>query len=370
MPGLYLGDAEVTGVRLGAREVTAVYRGAELLWSKPTGGDGTPPNGPATVTATATSSSTVDVSWPAATDDVGVVGYRVRRGTQTIAASVPGLSFTDTGLAAGSTHTYSVSAVDAAGNYSLGATSEPVTLPAAPTATPVFRAASTGAQQAAADTSLTAPVPVGTQAGDLMLLVMRTNRFLDTQANVGTPAGWTRAATNSSYAGTAGHALLFTRRAQSADLGGTVTVPILNGDASARTATILAYSSAAGISGVTWGGSGTAATSLDAPTTTGVANGRLLCAWMQGGDTFIGGSGTTPPVSMTERVDFHGDYHNGIAAADEPITADGPTGVRAAARGTSYPYVSLTLVIQPATAEPNWIAAGTWTGTDPWAAHS
>jgi chitodextrinase len=83
--------------------------------------DGTPPSKPTGFTATAAGSSQVNLSWNAATDNVSVTGYRIYRGVQ-LAGSVDGstLVFADTGLAPATTYTYSVAAVDAAGNESAG----------------------------------------------------------------------------------------------------------------------------------------------------------------------------------------------------------------------------------------------------------
>jgi chitodextrinase len=92
------------------------------------------PTGPSSLTASATSSSSVQLSWPAATDNVGVVGYRVYRGgaqlTQTTALSYP-----DTGLSAQTTYPYEVRAVDAAGNLGAPAAAS-ATTPGADTASP------------------------------------------------------------------------------------------------------------------------------------------------------------------------------------------------------------------------------------------
>ena len=86
--------------------------------------DTTPPGAPASLTATAAGTSQVNVAWSAASDDVGVAGYRVERCTGSgcssfaeIVALGPGASvYSDIGLAAGSTYGYRVRAVDAAGN--------------------------------------------------------------------------------------------------------------------------------------------------------------------------------------------------------------------------------------------------------------
>jgi hypothetical protein len=81
------------------------------------GPDTTPPGPPSGLSGTPTS-TTVALSWTAATDDRGVVGYRVVRDGNVVADAdvVTGTSFTDTGLTPGTTYHYVVRAVDAAGN--------------------------------------------------------------------------------------------------------------------------------------------------------------------------------------------------------------------------------------------------------------
>ncbi|GAA2351495.1 hypothetical protein GCM10010170_041660 [Dactylosporangium salmoneum] len=81
------------------------------------GGDTTPPSTPGSLTVTGTTSSSVSLSWNASTDNVGVTGYDILRGGTTI-ATVTGTSYTNTGLAASTTYTYTVKARDAAGNLS------------------------------------------------------------------------------------------------------------------------------------------------------------------------------------------------------------------------------------------------------------
>lgn len=75
------------------------------------------PSAPTGVTANAISASQVSISWSESTDNVGVVGYRVyRNGTQVGTPSTP--PYTNSGLAANTTYSYTVAAVDAAGNVS------------------------------------------------------------------------------------------------------------------------------------------------------------------------------------------------------------------------------------------------------------
>ena len=82
------------------------------------------PTAPAGLTATMVSGSRIDLSWTAATDNVGVTGYRVERCqsagcsdfAQVAQPAGTGTGYTDTGLTAGTSYTYRVRAVDAAGN--------------------------------------------------------------------------------------------------------------------------------------------------------------------------------------------------------------------------------------------------------------
>lgn len=89
------------------------------------------PSIPAGLAATAVASARIDLAWSAATDNAGVVGYRVYRGSTQIGAPA-GTSFIDTGLDASTSYTYTVKAVDAAGNLSGASAAVTATTPAAP----------------------------------------------------------------------------------------------------------------------------------------------------------------------------------------------------------------------------------------------
>jgi beta-lactamase superfamily II metal-dependent hydrolase len=81
-----------------------------------------PPTAPAALVASAASSSGIDLSWGASTDNVGVTGYNVYRSTNGSSFSLAGTSsttgFADLGLASSTTYWYQVTAVDGAGNQS------------------------------------------------------------------------------------------------------------------------------------------------------------------------------------------------------------------------------------------------------------
>src|SRR6266480_2640188 len=90
---------------------------APLSVTTPPLADTTAPTTPSGVAASALTSSSLTLSWSPATDNVGVTGYRVYR-NGTLAASPGGTSASITGLSAATTYSFTVSAVDAAGNAS------------------------------------------------------------------------------------------------------------------------------------------------------------------------------------------------------------------------------------------------------------
>jgi chitodextrinase len=97
-----------------------------IAWLASGGGSGadtTPPSAPSNLSATVVSSSQLNLSWTASTDNVGVADYDIFRSTDGASfapvASTTGTSHADTGRAAGTTYWYRVTANDAAGNASV-----------------------------------------------------------------------------------------------------------------------------------------------------------------------------------------------------------------------------------------------------------
>ena len=94
--------------------------------------DTTAPSIPTGLSAIAVSSSQINLAWTASTDNVGVTGYKIYR-TGSLITSVTGTSYSNTGLIAGTSYSYTVATYDAAGNVS--AQSNPVSATTAGTAT-------------------------------------------------------------------------------------------------------------------------------------------------------------------------------------------------------------------------------------------
>jgi len=90
----------------------------------PAAADTTPPTAPTNLTATAASTTQINLSWTASTDNVGVTGYKVERCSGAACANFvqiatpTGITLTDTGLTASTSYSYRVRANDAAGNNS------------------------------------------------------------------------------------------------------------------------------------------------------------------------------------------------------------------------------------------------------------
>ncbi|MDF9409007.1 fibronectin type III domain-containing protein [Pelotomaculum isophthalicicum JI] len=130
---LAAGDADSGAVRVVFGQANASDKN-ESRWAKYVvkilvGQDAVAPAWPEGSALTAAASGTsVALSWPAATDDVGVTGYNVYQG-ETLLTETPitTTSYNVTGLAPGSSYTFSVKAVDAAGNASAPLTADATT---------------------------------------------------------------------------------------------------------------------------------------------------------------------------------------------------------------------------------------------------
>lgn len=89
-------------------------------------GDVTAPTAPTGLSGTAISTSEIDLTWIASSDNVAVTGYRIYRDTVFIGTSAT-TNYSDTGLSADTSYSYTVSAVDAQSNESSQSTAAIVT---------------------------------------------------------------------------------------------------------------------------------------------------------------------------------------------------------------------------------------------------
>src|SRR5262249_42616265 len=129
VPGVLYSDTGLSpgtsySYRVRANDAAGNRGGYSNVKTVTTGGgaDTIPPSAPASITATASSASVVNLSWGASTDNVGVTGYKVERclgascSTFAQIATTTSPSFSNSGLASSTTYRYRVRATDAAGN--------------------------------------------------------------------------------------------------------------------------------------------------------------------------------------------------------------------------------------------------------------
>lgn len=84
--------------------------------------DNSAPTTPGSFQMTANTLSSISLGWTASTDNNSVTGYRItRNGTVITTTAASALSYTDSGLTASTSYTYTIVALDAAGNSSTAA---------------------------------------------------------------------------------------------------------------------------------------------------------------------------------------------------------------------------------------------------------
>jgi chitodextrinase len=132
--------------------------------------DHTPPSQPTGLAGTGTSQGAA-LTWSAASDDVGVSGYRVYRDGAQVGTTAT-TSYSDSGLAPAHTYSYTVAAYDAAGN--LGALSAPASVTTAAANTLALDKTVTTHQSSAA-TSISSPSLSTAAAGELLVALLATD---------------------------------------------------------------------------------------------------------------------------------------------------------------------------------------------------
>ena len=118
---------------------SAVSAASPTVRTSPASSDTIAPSIPPSLAAVAQSSSSIQLTWLASTDNVGgtgLAGYRVfRNGVQVQQLAAGTLTFTDNGLSASTSYTYTVRAFDVAGNVSTDSNTATATTPALPDTT-------------------------------------------------------------------------------------------------------------------------------------------------------------------------------------------------------------------------------------------
>ena len=160
------------------------------------------PTAPSSLSAGSISANSIVLSWTASSSPVGVSGYNVfRDGTQVGTSSK--ISYTDTGLSASTSYSYTVSAYDAYGDTSALSSSLAVTTSAqttAPTVPANFTASTTGFTASATYCNVTTSWEASTgPAGIDHYAVLRNGSALATTSNLSYQDGTAAANTTYSY---------------------------------------------------------------------------------------------------------------------------------------------------------------------------
>ncbi len=303
--------------------------------------DTTAPSTPTGVAASSPDPTSVALSWAASTDAVGVTGYQVfRDGTRV--ATPTGTSFTDTQLTPATQYSYTVAAVDAAGNVSpqstpptvvttqQGTTTPPPTTPPATTATFVGMATATGGT---ASTSVAAPS--GATTGDLLVAVV-TSRGAPT---VATPAGWTMVRRDAN--GTTMQQTLFVRPASTSN-GSTWTLS----SAQATVVQVLAYRGVDTANPVVAAaGSVSTTQSIALPAVTSVSGGPVLGLAGQGRTATL--SPAAPLVERSEITSSTTATYKVTADAADTTATGSTTGPSTTTSNGSAGGIGQTLALRP-----------------------
>ncbi len=155
--------ATYSGLAPGSHTLTVTGNGAtpaNASWTV----DTTPPSVPTGLSATAISSTQVDLAWVGSSDNTGVTGYDIyRNGTLLTTTTGTGTTYSDTSATAAKLYSYTVDARDGAGNVS-GQSSPPttVTTPSGPSGPALV--------QAAGSSTTTVTLPAPSTPGDLLVL--------------------------------------------------------------------------------------------------------------------------------------------------------------------------------------------------------
>src|SRR6266481_1952681 len=130
-------------------------------------GGGAPPTAPGNLTATAVSTSQIDLSWTASTSTIGISHYVVQRcqgagctNFAQIATTALRLTYSDTGLLSNTSYSYRVQAVDTAGTPSTFSNTATATTPA-----PTFTAPTNLTATAAGSTQINLSWTAATETG-------------------------------------------------------------------------------------------------------------------------------------------------------------------------------------------------------------
>ncbi|WP_181907366.1 fibronectin type III domain-containing protein [Cohnella lupini] len=149
--GNYTNSVMCSNNSFGSDPAAGQYKHCDVNLAGGSGGDTQAPTAPANLTSPSKTANSVNLSWTASTDNVGVTGYDVYNGSTLAGSTTGATTFTVSGLTANTAYTFTVKAKDAASNASAASNSLNVTTNA-----------STDTQAPTAPTGLSSPSKTST----------------------------------------------------------------------------------------------------------------------------------------------------------------------------------------------------------------
>jgi hypothetical protein len=145
-----LATSSTDGVIFSSRETAGSEPQLVVTTGTP---DTSKPTPPGNLAANPAGPNRIDLSWLSSNDNVGVTGYNVYRGGTLLAGIGVANAYADTTVAANSTYSYQVRALDAAQNISDPSNTATTTTPSAPSVLTLSPDADTRVQQSAPTTN-------------------------------------------------------------------------------------------------------------------------------------------------------------------------------------------------------------------------
>jgi DNA-binding protein YbaB len=276
--------------------------------------DSTPPTAPSNLTSTAISSSQINLSWTASTDNVGVTGYMVERclgsGCTTFAqiATPATTTFSDTGLTASTSYSYRVRATDAAGNLSGYSNVASATTQAIVTANIAFVQGASATPQSS-PTTVPVTFAAAQVAGDLNVVIVGWSDATHLPSAVTDSKGNSyvlAVGPTVNSAGGVSQSIYYAKNIAASTAGSNVVTVTFNGATAFPDVRILEYSGVTTLD-VTAGTSGSSATSNSGAATTTSANELIVGANTVATVTTAAGSGFTSRMITVPDADIAED---------------------------------------------------------------
>jgi chitodextrinase len=290
--------------------------------------DTQPPTAPANLTATASSSTQINLAWTASTDNIGVTGYLVERcqgagcSSFTQVGTSASTSFSSGGLTPSTSYSFRVRAVDAAANTSGYSNTATAATQAGPPPAPAFVQGGSSAPQSPQST-VTVTYNAAESAGDLNVVIVGWNDSTSQVTSVSDAAGnnYVRALGPTVLAGIASQSIYYAPNIAGASAGNVVTVHF-NQAARFADVRILEYHNVDPTNPVDGaiGGTGTGNSSNSGSLTTTNAVDLLVAGNVVETSTLAAGSGFTSRM-ITQDGDIAEDR---VTSSAGSVSATGP----------------------------------------------